>query len=163
MAILLRRAWQGLNHGLRSRIEHLEITPNHFTALRWLSENEPRGLSQRQLADLMAIDANTMSSTLSRMEQRGLIRRTSNPKDLRASRVSLTVAGREALESAKPIALAYQNRVLDALPAGRRDLFLEELEAIAAACGALLEETENTNAPSQKSAAPEVHLAQVAD
>ena len=73
LPILLRRAWCGLNQGFRDRIKHLGITPNQFSILRWLSESDPQGLSQRTLADLTASDANTISSTLSRMEARRLI------------------------------------------------------------------------------------------
>jgi len=139
MPILLRRAWCGLNQGFRDRIEHLGITPNQFSILRWLSESDRQGLSQRTLADLMASDANTISSTLSRMEKRGLITRAKNEQDHRASRVQLGPAGRLKFERARSIALAHQDRVLAALPAHRRAEFLEELEAIADSCAGLPE------------------------
>ena len=34
-----------------------DIPPNQFTILRWLSERDPQGLSQRTLADLIGIQA----------------------------------------------------------------------------------------------------------
>ena len=72
---LLRHAWYGLNQGFRQRIAHLELTPDQFSILRGLSEGDPEGLTQRAISDLMASDPNTITSTLSRMENAGLITR----------------------------------------------------------------------------------------
>src|SRR5438132_3990113 len=44
---LLRRAWYGLNHAFRRRTVHLEITPDQFTVMRTLLEND--GITQREL------------------------------------------------------------------------------------------------------------------
>jgi DNA-binding MarR family transcriptional regulator len=134
LPVLLRRAWFGLNQSFRQRTAHLGITPDQFSILRWLSEGDPQGLTQRALGDLMASDANTITSTLSRMEKAGLIARQPHEKDRRARRVTLQPAGKRALARGRKIALELQEQVLAALPAGRREKFLEELEAIAAAC-----------------------------
>lgn len=134
LPVLLRRAWFGLNQSFRQRTAHLGITPDQFSILRWLSEGDTQGLTQRALGDLMASDANTITSTLSRMEKAGLIARQRHENDRRARRVTLQPAGKRALTRGRKIALELQEQVLAALPAGRREKFLEELEAIAAAC-----------------------------
>jgi DNA-binding MarR family transcriptional regulator len=134
LPVLLRRAWFGLNQSFRQRTAHLGITPDQFSILRWLSEGAPQGLTQRALGDLMASDANTITSTLSRMEKAGLIARQRHENDRRARRVTLQPAGKRALTRGRKIALELQEQVLAALPAGRRETFLAELEAIAAAC-----------------------------
>jgi DNA-binding MarR family transcriptional regulator len=141
LPILLRRAWCSLNQGLRDRIEHLGITPFQFSILRWLSESDPEGLSQRTLADLMASDANTISSTLSRMETRRLITRVKNERDHRASRVRLGPAGWAKFERARSIALSLQEQALVALPESGRAKFLEDLETIADACASASEKS----------------------
>jgi DNA-binding MarR family transcriptional regulator len=135
LPVLLRRAWYGLNQAFRQRIAHLEITPDHFSILRWLSEGDPQGLTQRAITDLMASDPNTITSTLSRMESAGLIARQPHETDRRAHRVTLQPAGRQAFEQARKIAMELQDHVLTALPSSRRAKFLEELETIADACG----------------------------
>lgn len=137
-AILLRRAWQGLNQSFRLRIEHLGITPFHFTILRWLSESDPLGVSQRELVELMASDPNTVSATLARMEEYGWIFRIPHERDRRAFRVRLSMAGRAKFESARPIALTHQENVIAALPPDARERFLDDLETIADACAGLL-------------------------
>lgn len=134
LPVLLRRAWFGLNQSFRQRTAHLSITPDQFSILRWLSEGDPQGLTQRALGDLMASDANTITSTLSRMEKAGLIARQPHENDRRARRVKLQPAGRRALTRGREIALELQEQVLAALPAARREKFLAELDAIATAC-----------------------------
>ena len=136
---LLRRAWYGLNQAFRQRITHLEITPDQYSILRWLSEGDPHGLTQRALTDLMASDPNTITSTLSRMEGAGLISRHPHELDRRAHRVRLPPPGRRSFQNAKKIAVELQEQVLKALPPARRIRFLEELETIADACGAAAE------------------------
>ncbi len=141
LPVLLRRAWYGLNQSFRQRIAHLGLTPDQFSILRWLSEGNTQGLTQRALSDLMASDPNTITSTLSRMEKAGLIARQPHEQDRRAHRVKLQPVGRRAFEKARTVAMDLQDQVLTALPATRRGKFLEELEAIAEACGTALEKS----------------------
>jgi DNA-binding MarR family transcriptional regulator len=132
---LLRRAWYGLNQTFRQRVAHLNLTPDQYSILRWLSEGDTAGLTQRQITKLMASDPNTITSTLSRMEKAGMISRTPHEKDRRAKRVHVLPEGRRIFEQAWKVALALQQQVLSALPEGRRESFLNELEIVAAACG----------------------------
>jgi DNA-binding MarR family transcriptional regulator len=139
LPVLLRRAWYGLNQAFRQRIAHVGVTPDQFSILRWLSEGDPQGLTQRTITDLMASDPNTITSTLARMETNGLIVRMPHESDRRANRVKLRPAGRRTFEKARNMAMDLQERVLATLPPARRAKFLEELEAIADSCAAVLE------------------------
>jgi DNA-binding MarR family transcriptional regulator len=132
---LLRRAWYGLNQAFRQKIAHLQITPDQFSILRWLSEGDPQGLTQRAITDLMASDPNTITSTLRRMEKNGLISRQPHEQDGRAHRVRLQPDGRRVFENGRKIALELQEQVLAAVPDTRRTQFLEDLEALGDACG----------------------------
>ena len=82
LPLLLRRAWYGLNQAFRRRIAHLGVTPDQFTVMRTLLENQ--GLTQRELTELMSSDPNTVAALLERMEQAGLVERQSHEKDRRA-------------------------------------------------------------------------------
>jgi DNA-binding MarR family transcriptional regulator len=141
LPVLLRRAWYGLNQTFRQRIAHLGITPDQYIILRWLSEGDPQGLTQRTLTDLMASDPNTITSTLVRMEKNGLIVRAPHEHDKRANRVRILPAGRRAFEKARKVAMTLQEQVLAKLPATRREKFFDELEMVANTCAALLEKT----------------------
>ena len=139
LPVLLRRAWYGLNQAFRQRIAHLGITPDQFSILRWLSEDDPAGITQRRLTDLMASDPNTITSTLSRMEKSGLISRQAHELDRRAHRVKLMPKGLHTFEQAREVATGLQEQVLAVLPQNRRALFLNELASIAEACAAAVE------------------------
>jgi DNA-binding MarR family transcriptional regulator len=145
LPVLLRRAWYGLNQAFRQRIAHLGVTPDQFSILRWLSEGDPQGLTQRTLTDLMASDPNTITSTLARMEKSGLVTRIPHERDRRANRVKIQPAGRRTFEKARKMAMDLQERVLSTLPAARRAKFLEELESIADSCATMLDK-----APAQR-------------
>lgn len=136
---LMRRAWYSLNQAFRQRVTHLAITPDQFSILRWLTEGDPAGLTQRQITDLMSSDPNTITSTLTRMEKAGLIVREQHEKDRRANRVKVLAAGKRAFKDAQKIAIILQGQVLAALPEDRRERFLEDLEIVAESCAAALE------------------------
>ena len=139
LPVLLRRAWYGLNQAFRQRVAHHGITPDQFSILRWLSEDDPAGITQRRLTDLMASDPNTITSTLSRMEKSGLISRHAHELDRRAHRVKLLPAGRRTFGQAREVAMELQEQVLAMLPQNRRASFLKELASIADACAAAVE------------------------
>src|SRR6187397_402714 len=82
LPLLLRRAWYGLNQAFRRRIAHLGFTPDQFTVMRTLLEHE--GITQRELAQAMSSDPNTVASLLERMETNGLVQRDPHERDRRA-------------------------------------------------------------------------------
>jgi DNA-binding MarR family transcriptional regulator len=132
LPLLLRRAWYGLNQAFRRRVAHLGITPDQFTVMRTLLENE--GITQRRLTELMSSDPNTVASLLERMEQAGLVERQAHEKDRRAHWLRVKPQGKRKYEAAREIAVSMQAEVLSALPVAAREKFLEELDVVAEAC-----------------------------
>jgi DNA-binding MarR family transcriptional regulator len=131
---LLRRAWYGLNQAFRRRILHTRVTPDQFTVMRTLIEAGPAGLTQRELAETISSDPNTVASLLERMETNGLIARTNDANDRRARRIELLPHGRKVYKSNRAVALELQGEILSRLPEGEREKFLEQLATIADAC-----------------------------
>jgi len=131
---LLRRAWYSLNQVFRRRIAHLEITPDQFTVLRTLLESDPAGITQRELAQMISSDPNTIGSLLERMESAGLVMRKPHENDRRAHRIQLAATGRRKYLAARKIAIALQSEVLLVLPEAEREPFLEHLALVADAC-----------------------------
>ncbi len=134
LPILMRRAWYGLNQAFRRRIAHTGVTPDQFTAMRTLFENEAAGLTQSELTKQMASDPNTIASLVERMEKGGLIERNAHEKDRRAYRLRLRTTGKRKYEEVREIAVAFQTEILSALPQERREKFLEELAVVGNAC-----------------------------
>lgn len=132
---LLRRAWYGLNQAFRRRTAHLKITPDQFTVMRTLLEND--GITQRELTHLMASDPNTVASLLERMEASELLERVPHEKDKRAYRLHLKPNGKQKYEAAREIAVALQAEVLGVLPPEDREKFFCQLARIADACQTL--------------------------
>ena len=131
---LLRLAWYSLNQAFRRRIHHLNITPDQFTILRWLTECDPEWPTQRELGAMMASDPNTITSLLRRMELAAFVERQPHETDKRANRIKITATGKKVYLRARQIAIDLQGEVLAALPESRRDQFFADLESLAHAC-----------------------------
>lgn len=141
---LLRRAWYGLNQAFRRRILHTRVTPDQFTVMRTLIEAEPKGLTQRELADIISSDPNTVASLLERMEGNNLIERSKDASDRRAWRIRLLPTGRKVYRTVRAVALELQEEVLASLPAAKREDFLEQLTTVAEACNQAAEKSPKT-------------------
>ena len=139
LPILLRRAWFNMNRAFRHRIAHIGITPAQFTILHWLTEGEACGMTQRDLAELMASDPNTITSLLVRMQAAGLLERSPHESDGRARRIRILPGGHSAYQQGRAIALGLQQDVLSAGPVADRDAFLANLHLVAGACRKAIE------------------------
>ncbi|HYE32215.1 MAG TPA: MarR family winged helix-turn-helix transcriptional regulator [Methylomirabilota bacterium] len=128
---LLRRAWFSLNQAFRRRIAHLDVTPDQFTVLRTLVEEDPKGITQRHLTELMSSDPNTVASLVERMESAGLIEVRPHESDKRANRTRLLPAGKKKYLQARKVAVELQSEILSVLPEGKREEFLEFLAQVA--------------------------------
>ena len=131
---LLRRCWFGLNQTFRKRLAHLGLTPNQFTVLRWLEEDEGGGIRQTTICDRMASDPNTIAALVERMASDGLIKRKVDPTDRRARLITISAKGRRHYAKARPLAIELQEEVLEAIPANERERLLINLEKLADAC-----------------------------
>jgi DNA-binding MarR family transcriptional regulator len=132
LPLLLRHAWYGLNQAFRRRIMHLGLTPDQFTVMRTLLEQE--GLTQTELSRSISSDPNTVAALLARMERAGLLERAPDRHDRRVRRLRLKAPGRRKYEEARQIAVELQSEVLSVLPAEQRESFLAQLDLIAGAC-----------------------------
>jgi DNA-binding MarR family transcriptional regulator len=132
--ILLRHAWYGLNQAFRRRIAPIGITPDQFTVLRTLLENDKTGLTQSELTRLMGSDPNTIASLVLRLERAGWIHRSRHELDRRAYHLKLTTAGRAKYKEARKVALALQSELLSGWSEKKREEFLANLAQIADRC-----------------------------
>ena len=131
---LLRRCWFSLNQAFRRRIIFTGVTPDQFTVLRTLVESDPKGLTQRDIADMISSDPNTIASLLERMQASGLVERQKHETDRRAHRIIVLPHGRKTYKTIRAIALELQTEILSVLPEPRREEFLENLALVADAC-----------------------------
>lgn len=107
------------------------ITQRQFAVLAAVAEHD--GATQTDLVRLTGIDRSTMAEMAARLISKGLLERRRSPFDARANAVSLTEAGREALEVARPKMAAADARLLKLISGGgRRQAFVGLLQDLIA-------------------------------
>jgi MarR family transcriptional regulator, temperature-dependent positive regulator of motility len=125
---LLHRASQVVEEIFTAEIEIDRLTPRQLAVLITVAQNE--GLSQTGIVDRTGIDRSTLADIVRRLHKRGLLQRRRTKDDARAYAVKLTEEGRRVLRTAEPLARRVDDRILDALPAKRREAFMGALAAI---------------------------------
>lgn len=92
----LRRVWE-LNHALErlsSRMERtIGVTAQQRLVLRCVGKRP--GITASELAGLLHLDPGTVSTSLRRLSERGLMRGSSDPTDGRRVALSLSASGRK--------------------------------------------------------------------
>jgi DNA-binding MarR family transcriptional regulator len=95
------------------------ITQRQYAVLSAVEAHE--GLTQTDLVKITGIDRSTLADMAARMIAKGLLERQRSAADARANAVSLTQAGRAALEEARPRMAAADARLLRLLSSSKRD------------------------------------------
>lgn len=98
-----------VDHGLASQV--------HFV-LACLDEYGT--LSQRELADRLAMDRSDLTRLLDKLEEAGEVRREADPKDRRRYRLSITRSGKTTLKQGVQIMEEATNKVLAGLTTQER-------------------------------------------
>src|ERR1700753_1763307 len=104
------------------------VTQRQYAVLSAVAAHE--GLTQTDLVRATGIDRSTLADLVARMIGKGLLARQRSGSDARANTVSLTTAGRAALDDSAPKVAAADARILQLLPARKRDAFLGVLREI---------------------------------
>jgi DNA-binding MarR family transcriptional regulator len=109
-----------------------DITPVQYAVLIAIRENP--GLDATRVCPLVSIDRSTMGNLLERLEGRGLIRRSPDPRgDKRVKVLALTAAGDDLLKAVGPAVARAQDNMIAPLPIEERQRFLDDLRVIIAA------------------------------
>jgi DNA-binding MarR family transcriptional regulator len=103
------------------------ITQRQFAVLAAAAEHE--GATQTDLVRVTGIDRSTMAEMAARLIAKGLLERRRSQFDARANAVSLTPAGHEVLEAARPKMAVADARLLKLISGGgRRQAFVGLLQ-----------------------------------
>ncbi|NDJ58713.1 MarR family transcriptional regulator [Enterobacteriaceae bacterium 4M9] len=96
-----------------------DITKPQYAVMRSIAENP--GIEQVTLIDVAVSTKATLAEMLSRMEQRGLVRRECDPSDKRRRFIWLTEEGLALLQSAIPRAIDVDKQFLDRMTPGQQE------------------------------------------
>ena len=105
------RRWRKM---LDERLKDLGVTQARWSTMVYL-EKGGEGLTQRELASLMAIENPTLVRLLDSLEQQGLIERRPCPHDRRARRLHLTSAGRVFMDDLSERAEVLREEMLEGI------------------------------------------------
>ena len=105
------------------------LTGAQFNILNLLAFREGR-MDQAALVEQLLVGKSSISIVLNRMVRDGLITREEHPKDRRQVVLILTAKGRTLWRKVSPRYDAGVEETLGALPAGRRNAFLDDIKLL---------------------------------
>ena len=107
------------------------ITSTDFAVLANLRRaGRPFQLNQRHLMTALRLTSGTVSLRIDKMVERGLVTRTADPSDARATIVTLTDAGAALFDVVAPDHLANESRLIASVPEPQRDALAGVLRTI---------------------------------
>jgi MarR family transcriptional regulator, lower aerobic nicotinate degradation pathway regulator len=125
---LIRRAQQIAWALFMEECAPFDITSVQYAALFAVRENP--GIDATRLSALVAFDRSTLGLVLERLEAKGLIERSGNPKDKRLKLLHLTLQGRRILREIEPAVGRAQKRILAPLKPEQRRQFVNLLSQL---------------------------------
>ncbi len=105
----------------------------HYSLLAALAEFGPD--SQAALGRRCGIDPSDMVATVNDLEERDLVRRTTDPSDRRRNAITITAAGKRHLRKLDDVLAGAQDRLLDALSATERGELVRLLTKVIESAG----------------------------
>ena len=114
----------------RATEDILGMRLKQFVALNYL--HHMPGVGQRQLGDLLMLDANNCVLLLNDIEEAGWAERRRDPDDRRRHLVEITESGREALFNAERALDGLEDEVLGALSPDEREALRDLLGRVMA-------------------------------
>ena len=124
----IRQAQISVFRDLFDSLEHLNLTPGEFSLL--ISVKNNRGVSQIELANVYDIDKSTLSHSVKRMVQRGLISRRRLKNDRRYYGLSLSITGECLLGEVTKIVETQEILMASVLASGEKEKLLNMLSRI---------------------------------
>lgn len=126
---LIRRVHQIGVSIFADEFKEQDITPLQFSILWTLLSHS--GIDQVSLAQYVALDRTTCSNIVSRLEEKGCIRREVDPDNKRAKLVYITEEGRDLFESVEHLMGNVSKKMLNPLSSEERKTFLNLLQKLA--------------------------------
>jgi DNA-binding MarR family transcriptional regulator len=112
---------RAMRHGSRESLAPYDISPSHARALAVLSRGGAMRLSE--LSDHLRIAPRSTTEVVDQLQERGLVQRSPDPHDRRATLVTLTDSGGEVAAAVRAQRHAQSEQLFGVLaPADREEL-----------------------------------------
>lgn len=119
---MLRETWQAVARMYNEEASKYGATMALGFALLSIDKE---GTPSTALAPKMGMEATSLTRTLKSMEDKGLIKKTKNPKDGRGVIISLTELGQEKRELSKKTVLRFNEVIKNNIPEDKIQTFME--------------------------------------
>jgi MarR family transcriptional regulator, transcriptional regulator for hemolysin len=127
LSFLLNHASHVLNTRMNAAFAELGMTPRAYCVLAHAMSGN---YTQIELAKLSDLDKTTMVITVDELERAGYAERRPSPADRRARVIAVTPSGADAVEAGHQVADRVHREVLEVLPAGQREAFVDALTSL---------------------------------
>jgi MarR family transcriptional regulator, transcriptional regulator for hemolysin len=127
ISFLLSHASHVLATRMTEALQEIGLTPRGQCVLMHALPGE---LTQIELARVADLDKTTMVVVLDELEEAGYAERVPSPADRRARLVRVTERGRQVTAAGRDIVDRVHREVLDALPPGQRQAFIDALTTL---------------------------------
>jgi DNA-binding MarR family transcriptional regulator len=135
LTYLVRRVGTPLAHDVDRALRTFALTHAQYGALAQLGLVDPEALSAATMAERNGITAQSTSTAIAGLLERGLVSRAPHPDHGRILQVRITPAGAELLAAAHAATGQAEDRALALLDDGQRRLLREGLQAMMQAMG----------------------------
>lgn len=125
---LLRRFQQIAVSMFLKQCRELDLTPLQFATLAALSDAPP--LDQAKLGGMVALDRTTIGVVVRKLEERGLVTRTTSAQDRRSKLIEITPAGTKLLHEAVPHVAQVQDDLLTPLTEAERVQLVDSMRRV---------------------------------
>ena len=126
---LLHRAEQQANNVTDRVLRLYNLTQRKYVVLLILMDGAT--IAQNKLMRLTGIDRSTLADMLARMVGEGLLVSEQSPEDRRANLITITKKGSQVIANVLPEVKDTEQRLIETLPVGDRDVFLRCLQVLA--------------------------------
>jgi DNA-binding MarR family transcriptional regulator len=131
----LRGAISRLSRQLNQTSTGEDLTPTQYSVLGLVCVRGPLGLAQ--LAELEGLNPTMLSRIVKALDERGLIRRLSDPGDLRTARLQVTPSGEQVHQRVRERRTQVLSECLQRLPVQTVDQLLAAVPAMEALAEAI--------------------------
>jgi DNA-binding MarR family transcriptional regulator len=107
-----------------------DLTPTQYSVLALVRLRGPIGLAE--LTELEGLNPTMLSRIIKVLDERGLVRRLPDPKDMRAARLEATPAGEQVHDRVREQRTQVLSECLDRLPAETAEALLAAVPAMEA-------------------------------
>lgn len=133
---LIARRWRAK---MDARIAGFGLTEARWRTVLHMARNGD-GLTQKDLAARLGIEAPTLVRTLDWLEGEGLVERRASPQDRRAKTVHLTAKARPIIQAIEDVATGVRAEMMDGIPEAELAACLSVLGRIVEGLAALPDE-----------------------